>query len=72
MAFGKPVVLLLGASLLNRKGKGQLGEWFYIFPYISIILNKCNERPSPPAKEKKIKVAVIIFLHKGVVSVSSI
>ena len=29
-----------------------------------------NRRPSPPVKEKKLKVAVIIFLHKGVVSVS--
>ena len=65
---------LVRARHQKLKGKkGLLGEIHY--PFHICMMNpslntRYSRRPSPPVKEKKLKVAVIIFLHKGVVSVS--
>lgn len=61
-----------GRKTSNAKGKERAARWELATLLIGMTnLNACyNRKPTPPVREKKMKVAVIIFLHKGVASVS--
>ena len=75
--FGKLVELQKQTQVIRKlrmqkeKKKEKSQRYgFYYYSFVYAFHNKKNWQVAPPIKSKKLKVAVIIFLYKGVVNVN--